>query len=184
MQNKKELAYVVVIIILIGLCAQFYFNYKYRPEKQREINVYYNQDRPLNKELVGLIQDADKFAYFAVYTFTRADLKDALLAAKHRGLKVVGLTDRKQATELDSQAKLIKELRDAGIPVYEQDHMGIMHLKVLVTDKAYASGSYNWTAAATNLNDEVLEIGRDEALRQKYHEILEKLFRLYGETKK
>ena len=35
-----------------------------------------------------------------------------------------------------------------------------MHLKVLVTEK-HASGSYNWTSAATNLNDEVLEVGRD-----------------------
>ncbi len=183
MKNKKELVYVAVIIVLIGLCAQFYFDYKYQPLKQREINVYYNQDRPLNKELIGLIQDADKFAYFAVYTFTRADLKDALLAARHRGLDIRGLTDRKQDEGLDSQKKLIKELRDAGIPVYEQDHMGIMHLKVLVTDKAYASGSYNWTQAATNLNDEVLEIGRDETLRQKYQAILEKLFGLYGETK-
>jgi phosphatidylserine/phosphatidylglycerophosphate/cardiolipin synthase-like enzyme len=184
MKINKDIIYVVVIVLLAGLCAQFYYDYQYKPVKEREINVYYNQDRQLNKELAGLIQDADKFVYFAVYTFTRADLKDALLSARHRGLKVIGLTDRKQAESLEAQTKLIKELREAGIPVYEQDHYAIMHLKVLVTDKAYASGSYNWTQAATNLNDEVLEIGRDEALRAQYQKILEKLFKLYGETKK
>lgn len=181
---KKDIIYIAVIILLLGLCAQFYYDYQYKPVKEREIQVYYNQDRQLNKELVELIQDADKFIYFGVYTFTRADIKDALLAAKHRGLEVKGLTDRKQTEGLESQTKLIKEMREAGIPVYVQDHYAIMHLKVLVTDKAYASGSYNWTQAATNLNDEVLEIGRDEALRAQYQKILEKLFGLYGETKK
>ena len=179
MKLNKDILYVSVIVLLLAACGQLYYSTRYLPEAERAVNVYYNQDRPLNRELAGLIQDADKFVYFAVYTFTRADLKDALLAAKHRGLTVIGLTDRQQTASLESQAKLIKELRGAGIPVYEQDHAGIMHLKVLVTDKAYASGSYNWTAAATSLNDEVLEIGRDQTLRAKYQSILEKLFRLY-----
>ena len=57
-----------------------------------------------------------------------------------------------------------------------------MHLKALVTDKAYLSGSYNWTSAATNLNDEILEIGRDENIRKKYHDILEEIFNKYGKA--
>jgi phosphatidylserine/phosphatidylglycerophosphate/cardiolipin synthase-like enzyme len=54
-----------------------------------------------------------------------------------------------------------------------------MHTKVLVTDKAYASGSYNWTAAATNINDEILEVGQDETIRQEYQTILEEMFDKY-----
>jgi phosphatidylserine/phosphatidylglycerophosphate/cardiolipin synthase-like enzyme len=61
-----------------------------------------------------------------------------------------------------------------------QDHRGIMHTKVLVTDKAYASGSYNWTAAATDLNDEMLEVGQDAAIRQEYQNILEEMFKKYN----
>ncbi len=181
MQNKKELAYIIVIALLIALCGQFYYSFRYLPKYERQISVYYNQERELNKEIISEIRDADKFVYFAVYTFTRADIKDALLAAKYRGLKVVGLTDREQYQKLESQQKIIDELKQAGIPVYTQDHSGIMHLKVLVTEKAYASGSYNWTAAATNLNDEVLEVGRDEPLRQTFQKILEKMFAKYGQ---
>ena len=43
-----------------------------------------------------------------------------------------------------------------------------MHIKSIVTDKAYVSGSYNWTASATDNNDEIIEIGHDEQTRQKY----------------
>jgi hypothetical protein len=46
---------------------------------------------------------------------------------------------------------------------------------MLVTDKAYALGSYNWTEAATTLNDEILEIGTAEPLREEYLNIARKV---------
>jgi phosphatidylserine/phosphatidylglycerophosphate/cardiolipin synthase-like enzyme len=177
MKFQRDAVYLLVIIILIGIAGQFYYTYKYQP--QHEIEVYYNHDRQLNQEIIDEIKDADKFVYFAVYTFTRDDIKDALLGAKYRGLTVVGLTDRDQYNQIDQQKSIINELRKDDIPVYEQDHSGIMHTKAIVTDKAYASGSYNWTAAATNINDEVLEVGRDPAMRQKYQSIIEEMFQKY-----
>jgi phosphatidylserine/phosphatidylglycerophosphate/cardiolipin synthase-like enzyme len=181
MSNKKEALYVIVIVTLVGLCGQFYWTFHYKPEHQ--IAVYYNHDHALNVEIVDRIKEADKFVYFSVYTFTRQDIKDALLAAKYRGLKVTGLTDRDQYNQIEIQRKIIDELRKDGIPVYTQDHVGIMHTKVLVTEKAYASGSFNWTAAATNINDEVLEVGTDESIRKEYQNILEEMLGKYEDLK-
>jgi phosphatidylserine/phosphatidylglycerophosphate/cardiolipin synthase-like enzyme len=177
--QTKEKIYIAIILLLIAISAQSYYTYQYQPAHQ--IQVYYNQDHPLNDEIISLIRDADKFIYFGIYTFSRQDIKDALLAAKYRGLKVVGIADKNQYQSLDLQKKIIDELRRAEIPVYEQDHSAIMHLKVLVTEKAYASGSYNWTASGTNLNDEVLEIGRDENIRRQYQNIMEEIFERYGD---
>ena len=70
-------------------------------------------------------------------------------------------------------------METAGIPIYERDEDGIMHTKVVVTDKSYASGSFNWTTSATNINDEVLEVGHDEAVRSQYQSILQELFQKY-----
>lgn len=178
MRRTKDLYYLITIAILIGVSAQFYYSFRYQPTRQ--IEVFYNQDIQANQKIMQIIRDADQFVYFAVYTFTREDLKDALLGAKRRGLDVRGVTDREQSEKIDLQKKNIKQLRDAGIPVAVQDHLGIMHLKTVVTDKGYASGSYNWTSAATNLNDEVLEIGRDEAVRAQYQKVLEELLNKYG----
>jgi phosphatidylserine/phosphatidylglycerophosphate/cardiolipin synthase-like enzyme len=178
MKNIKDKIYISIIIILIGLCGQFYYSYHYRPA--HEIEVYYNHDHELNEEIIQLTREADKFVYFAVYTFTRNDIKDALLAAKYRGLEVVGLTDKDQYKSIEAQASIINELKDKGIPVYFQNHSAIMHMKAIVTDKGYASGSYNWTAAATNLNDEVLEVGHDQAIRAKFQSILEEVFKKYN----
>lgn len=182
MKLSRDAYYLAVIILLIALCGQFFYTYKYEPESKREIQVYYNQDIEANKKIISEIQNADKFVYFAVYTFTRNDIKDVLLGAKHKGLDVQGITDASQVKKIELQGKIIKELREAGIPIAVQDHLGIMHLKTLVTDKSYASGSYNWTAAATNINDEVLEIGRDEEIRRQYEKVLRQLFDKYSPT--
>jgi phosphatidylserine/phosphatidylglycerophosphate/cardiolipin synthase-like enzyme len=175
---KRDLFYVLAIVLLIAACAQFYYDYQYRPEHQ--VRVLYNRDVEMNQELINIIRSADKYVYFAIYTFTRQDVKDALLGAKYRGLEVRGIMDKEQNAKIDLQEKIFKELREAGIPVYQQDHSAIMHIKTVVTEKAYASGSYNWTASATDSNDEIMEIGTEETIRKQYEDILEKLFDHYS----
>lgn len=177
MTKYKDLIFISIIIILIGLCAQFYYSYQYLPAHQ--ITVYYNHDIQANEKIISVIDNADMFVYFAIYTFTRQDIRDALLAAHRRGLNVRGITDREQSENLDSQKKIIDALREAGIPILVQDHSALMHIKTVVTDKGYASGSYNWTASATDRNDEVLEVGTDEQLRKQYQAILEEVFAKY-----
>jgi phosphatidylserine/phosphatidylglycerophosphate/cardiolipin synthase-like enzyme len=173
----KEKIYIGVIILLIAFSSQVYYTHRYLPA--REVQVYYNQDRQLNKELIQVIQNANEYIYFAIYTFTRLDIKDALLAAHYRGVKIAGVVDRKQTHDIELQNKIVAELRADGIPVFEHDHTAIMHLKALVTEKQYVSGSFNWTASATNLNDEVLEIGSDPTVRKQYEDILKTLIKKY-----
>ncbi len=185
MSTKKELSYVVAIVLLLAGFAQQFYNKQVATPRVLNSSTYiapqvfYNQETELNKKIIAEIQDAQNHVYFAVYTFTRKDIRDALLAAKARGLEVKGITDKDQYTKLKSQTDIIDSLKNAGIPVVVQTHLGIMHLKVLVTDKAYASGSYNWTASATTLNDEVLETGTDPNIRGEFERIFLKMFDLY-----
>lgn len=175
--KSKNLIYLTLIAALIATSAYFYFTKQYIPQNQ--IQVYFNKDTKINNKLIKLTQDAEEYVYFAIYTFTRDDIKNALLAAKYRGLDVKGITDKKQIKEIDLQRKIVKELTEAGIPIALQDHDSIMHLKTLVTEKAYASGSYNWTTSGTFKNDEILEIGYNENVRKQYLDIIENLFKQY-----
>lgn len=147
------------------------------------VRVVYSLDKKQNdQEIIALIRDAQKYIYFAMYEFTLKDIADALVAAKERGVNVRGLVDAGESAN-SYDAPVIAELRSAGIPVFAEHHAdgsGIMHIKAIVTDGAYASGSYNWTASATNENDEVLEIGTDPALRARYEEIVKGLVDEYG----
>lgn len=181
MSRTKEFLYITIIIVLMAAMGQVLYSYQYVPHQERKVAIYYNRDVEANRKVIETIQNANAFVYFAVYTFTRNDIKDALLGAKHRGLDVRGVTDKDQLAKVELQGKIIKELKEAGIPVSTQDHLGIMHLKTVVTDTGYVSGSYNWTGAATNLNDEVIEVGTDESIRKQYETVLRKLLRKYGE---
>ncbi|HQU08191.1 MAG: hypothetical protein B7X04_03840 [Parcubacteria group bacterium 21-54-25] len=140
------------------------------------VRVLYSLDKKQNDQaLISLIDNAHQYVYFAIYEFTLQDVADALARAKARGVDVRGIIDRKNSTTSYEQG-VIHTLEAAGIPIETQTHpTGIMHVKALVTESAYASGSYNWTNSATNINDEVLEIGTDPTLRARYEAILKQL---------
>ncbi len=140
------------------------------------VHVFYSLDKKHNDaELISLINHAKQYVHFAIYEFTLQDVADALVRAKERGVDVRGIVDRENSTT-PYEAPIIATLRAANIPVETQVHRsGIMHIKALVTENAYASGSYNWTNSATTKNDEVLEIGTDPELRTRYEAILKQL---------
>lgn len=134
-----------------------------------------------DKELIAVIDGARSHIYFAIYTFTHKGIAEALARAKARGVDVRGVVDSGQFEEQFS-ASVREILEQAGIPLVAEKHPsgnGIMHLKMLVTDSAYAHGSYNWTNSATTINDELLEIGTDPALRKVYEDFLLKLLDAY-----
>jgi hypothetical protein len=143
--------------------------------------VYSLTAKQNDKEIIALITNAKSRVYFAVYTFTLPSIAEALVAAKKRGLDVRGIVDSGQSRESFSSG-VMKILTDGGVPVVTERHpdgTGIMHIKAIVTDTAYAMGSYNWTKSATNVNDELLEIGTDETVRRAYETILRQLLDTY-----
>ena len=146
------------------------------------IRLIYSLDQKQNdKELIALIDAAQTKIYFAIYTFTLSEVADALVRAKERGVAVYGVVDSGQAAS-SYGSPIIEKLLAGGIPVVVEKHAsggGIMHIKAIVTESAYAHGSYNWTASATTVNDEILEIGTDQGVRQAYENILKNLYAAY-----
>ena len=147
-----------------------------------QTKVIYNQDSSPGTELVTLITNAHSYAYFAVYTFTKSDIADALIAAKLRGLDVRGVLDYNQSL-IDSEKVIIKKLEKYNIPLeIPVKQNGLMHIKLLVTDGGYASGSFNWTSSATYDNDEVLEIGSVQSIHDQYEAIIKSIFSRYASS--
>lgn len=168
--NKN--VFLLALILIIGLSTFQISDTLFH----RQFHVLYSLDKKQNdQEIIKLINSADKYIYFAVYIFTKDNIADALITAKQRGLVVWGITDAKEA-DTSYEKPIILRLRQAGITIETQKHPdGIMHIKSIVTDKAYAVGSYNWTESATVANDELLEIGTDKYLHDQYFNILKKI---------
>jgi len=168
--NKIVLLLVLLIVVSFGTfqITNTYFH--------KQFQIFYSLDKKQNdQEIIKLINGAEKYIYFAVYTFTKDNIADSLIAAKQRGVLVWGLTDAKEA-DTPYEKPIVQRLRQNGITIETQKHTdGIMHIKAIVTDKGYALGSYNWTESATVANDEILEIGTDKYLHGRYFEILKKV---------
>ena len=162
------IACVLIIAVASGFAVRAYTEHQFR--------VVYSLDaRKNDQEIISLINNAHSYVYFAIYTFTKSNIADALVKAKKRGLKVEGIVDASAAKE-DYEKPIITELIGAGIPLETQVHSdGIMHIKAVVTDAGYASGSYNWTASATDSNDEFLEVGTNGYMHDQYLALLQKI---------
>ena len=110
------------------------------------------------------IGQARREVLVAVYAFTSDDLAWALIKARQRGVKVQVVLDQ----EFDSANEVSKggHLQKQGIEVRRVSGLGtgrqgkgagIMHEKFAVIDRTVVlTGSYNWTVAADNFNDENL----------------------------
>ena len=173
---KIKKNYHIVILCILLLCTVVFLTYSISEIVfEHQVRVVYSLDKKENdQEIINLIDSADKYVYFAIYTFTKDDIVQALIRAKERGVLVWGIMDSEQSNS--NNKTILAELRSYNIPIEIEKHTdGIMHIKTIVTDKAYASGSYNWTESATSHNDEVLEIGTNKYLHDKYLGIIEKV---------
>lgn len=142
--------------------------------------ILYCQDASCDQEIIRQIAAAQTYVYFAVYTITRPSIVDAVIGAKLRGLDVRGITDFNQSITTEEKPEL-NRMKTAGIPIEApiKDNDGLMHIKLLVTDTGYVSGSYNWTTAATSYNDEVIASGYDAYGTAAYRAIFTELWKKY-----
>ena len=140
------------------------------------VKTFYSKSESIPVHIIDLVQGSKNYIFLAMYTLTHEDLTNALVSAKLRGLDVKVLLDYKQSL-IDESKPQISKLRkyniDVRIPFRTS---GIMHLKTLVTDQGYASGSFNWTNSAASYNDEVIEIGNIKSVHNSYLNIFNKLW--------
>ncbi len=147
---------------------------------QSQIKVYYSLDKRQNDlEIIKVIDQAHRYIYFAIYYFSKNNIAEALERAKKRGVEVYGIMDREASKDVNKH--ILEELNSNGVKVLVSDNStGLMHIKTLVTENAYVTGSYNWTQSATVNNDEVLELGSIGSIRKRYLEIIKKLINKNG----
>lgn len=169
--TKRKIVYssfAIVIIFSTYLLTTYYFDH--------QITVLYSLDKRQNDQaIIDVIDNSNHYVYFAIYTFTKSNIADALVQAKKRGVNVWGITDLAESTS-SSEEIVLNKLKTAGINVETQKHTdGIMHIKGIVTDTEYAIGSYNWTESATVNNDELLEVGSNKYLHDQYLNIIKRV---------
>ena len=162
------------ISVLILVLSFFLFSYGL---SFGEIRVFFSPKGGIAEEIIRQIDNAQGYIDIAMYSFTYQPIAEAVVEAKHRGVKIRVLMDRVQAQIRSSQYKY---LLDNGIAVAQDRHAGIMHNKIAIIDgKVLFVGSYNWSESAEESNQEnLLMFVDDEKIAG---EVEEEIIRLYQE---
>lgn len=102
--------------------------------------------------IIKAIDQAKKSVKVQAYSFTNADIAQALLQASKRGVEVRVVLDKSQETEKYTSATF---LANSGIPVRIDSGFAIAHNKVMILDdETVITGSFNFTKAAEERNAE------------------------------
>ena len=128
-------------------------------------NYFAPEDR-VSPKLIFLIDDAQKTIHFMAFAYTSKKIARAMIRASNRGVRVVGIMEKRGITSPYSVYNLLKR---AGIDVFPDRNPKIMHNKVIIIDSiAVVTGSYNFTNSADRRNDENVVIIFDRELALRY----------------
>ncbi|HEX9438633.1 MAG TPA: phospholipase D-like domain-containing protein [Roseiflexaceae bacterium] len=132
----------------------------------------------LDEKLVALINTATKTIDLADYDFDLENVANALAQAVGRGVRVRMVTDTDTLANDDPKVqKAFEILKQAKIPIVDDQRPPLMHNKFLVVDNATVwTGSWNFTDGDTyHLNNNGIKIMSPE-LAQNYTTEFEKMF--------
>lgn len=124
--------------------------------------------------LIEFMGTASRSVHVLIYSLTKQEIADAIVAAKEKGLDVKVVMDKGQAA---GKYSLDEFLIENGVQVKIVDPPGyaIMHDKVTVVDgNAFSTGSFNYTQNADSGNAENLLIVKDSAMTAKMEKEFEK----------
>ena len=125
-------------------------------------------------KIVRLFQQARSSVDVCVFTITDDRIKEAMLSAHHRGVKLRIISDNEKSHDLGSD---IHQLEDSGISVRCDRSDYHMHHKFALFDRTTViTGSYNWTRSAANFNEENLIVTDEHELAHKFLRAFENLW--------
>ena len=143
------------------------------------VENYFSPDDGVADHILSAINGATQSIAFAAFTFTRSDFTEAMLERAQAGVRVEGVYETRQVNSGSDQSYGV--LSPAGLPVLLDGNPYTMHHKFIVIDgQTVITGSYNFTKAAEQKNDENVLIIHDAEIAQKYLNEFQKLWQTAG----
>lgn len=122
------------------------------------IEVGFSPGEGAQELVTKVIDSARREVRVLAYSFTSAEVVNALLAARKRGVDVQVVVDYRNNIAEDRSQKAraaLSALANAGIPVRTVSVWAIQHSKTIVVDRAHVeTGSFNYSSAAAKRNSE------------------------------
>jgi phosphatidylserine/phosphatidylglycerophosphate/cardiolipin synthase-like enzyme len=146
-----------------------------------EIEVYFSPDDGVVEHIVDQIASSQESIFFLAYAFNSDQISQAMRGRVQAGVNLAGVFEKTQvAAQKDGSA--YDPLRLAGLDVWLDANPQNMHDKIILIDgKIVITGSYNFSAAAENKNDENILIIHNADIAALY---LKNFQDIYNQAKK
>jgi phosphatidylserine/phosphatidylglycerophosphate/cardiolipin synthase-like enzyme len=130
------------------------------------VENYFAPEDQVMDQIISEVLDAQKFVHFMAFSFTDDQLGQAMISEIHRGVSVDGIFESRGA---NTQYSECLPLRQNSASITLDGNPRTFHHKVIIIDsEVVILGSFNFTAAANQTNDENLLIVHDTALATDY----------------
>jgi phosphatidylserine/phosphatidylglycerophosphate/cardiolipin synthase-like enzyme len=142
------------------------------------IDTYFSPDDHVLTALYSLLSEAEVSIYFLAFSFTSNELGEIVRTQSDAGLEIKGVMDKEQVasntgTEYDPFKQAELDVRIDGID-------GQMHHKIFIVDgKIVVMGSYNFSRAAEERNDENVIVIYNEDIAKFF---MDEFDRVYAHT--
>ncbi|MCL5960856.1 MAG: phospholipase D-like domain-containing protein [Chloroflexi bacterium] len=133
----------------------------------------------IDEKLVALMDRSQRTMDVADYDFDLANVAEAMVRAKKRGVRVRMVTDTDTLTNTKDKRvqSAFSKLKAAGIPIVDDQRPAIMHDKFTVVDDEWVSaGSWNYTDGDTYHLNNWMGIFHSEDLAANYAAEFEQMF--------
>ena len=126
------------------------------------------------EKLIETINQAQQTIRFMAFSFTHDDIGQAILDKAKSGLDVKGVFEtRGSETEFSEYGRM----KNQGLDVWQDGNPYTLHHKVVIIDgQMVASGSFNFSANATESNDENLIIIHNPEIAQQFLAEFERVY--------
>ena len=136
------------------------------------VESFFSPTDNVEQAILDELGAATESVYFAMFYLTSDPIGDVLVSKAAGGITVSGIFDAVGATNAYSQDE---KLCTAGLPIKVETFGGKVHHKFAVidvngSDPRVITGSYNWTSAGAESNDENTLIIHDAATAQAYYQ--------------
>ncbi len=136
--------------------------------------AYFSPGTECREAILGMIKSCISELKVCVFTISDNLIRDELLLAHKRGVRVQVISDNDKTADLGNDVIFLER---SGLPVRIDKTRHHMHHKFVIADrKQLATGSYNWTRSAGDFNHENLLIIDDKLMLAAYEKEFDKLW--------
>lgn len=115
-----------------------------------KVALYFSPSDQTNRAIRQEIHQLSSEMQFALLTFTKDDLAEAIIERHQQGMAVRGIIDN-----INDNGSDYLKLLGAGVQVVDHQPSSILHHKYAILDQdRVITGSHNWSNAANTVNDE------------------------------